>query len=143
MSARARNLCSCCLHSPWIVCAGLLICFLILVLSLVSRLSRLALPRAYRLGEQGIAGGSLEQGKTELESYLADHPDDDYALRLYAVTLLNLGETETGISFLQESLRRNPHQPGVARYLEKIGRPQDVPVCPEAATDEAPPLPHP
>jgi hypothetical protein len=129
-----RNLCRSLLHSRWTTITGLVVCALILTPSITRRWSRYRLPRAYRMGEEGIAGGSLEKGKAELETYLADHPKDHYALRLYGVTLINLGEKELGISFLEKSLKMNPHQPSLVRYLESVGRAPQVSPCPESAT---------
>jgi tetratricopeptide (TPR) repeat protein len=131
-----RNLCRAFLFSRWSTAAGLAALAFILVFSLSQRWSRHRLPRAYRVGEKAIAGQSPERARAELEAYLTEHPDDWYALRLYGVILVNLGEKEEGIEFLVKSLRLNPHQPSVADYLRTVGREPVALPCPESASPE-------
>lgn len=138
MARRATETGLALLRSPWAALASGLLCALIIVLSAVDRLPGLSVPAAIRHAEEGIAGGSLARGKRELEAYMAEHPENDYALRLYGVTLLNLGEEEAGVEYLEKSIVLNPHQPGVVRYLESIGRAPEAAACPGASAEAVP-----
>jgi hypothetical protein len=128
----------CVLRSPWTGITALLITGVIVGLSLYDRPRSRHLPAAYIAAEQGISGGSLERGRREIAAWVEDHPDDFYALRLLGVVLLNLGENEEGVRYLERSIEVNPHQPGVVRYLRNIGRDPDVVGCPGAAGTEIP-----
>jgi len=121
------------LRSPWTAVAAVLVMGTILGVSLYRRPRERYLPAAYIAAEEGIAGGSLERGRDEIMAWLENHPDDFYALRLLGVTLLNLGEDEEGVQYLERSIAVNPHQPGVVRYLRSIGRDPGVSACPGAA----------
>jgi hypothetical protein len=121
------------LRSPWTAVAAVLVMGAILGVSLYRRPRERYLPAAYIAAEEGIAGGSLERGRSEITAWLADNPDDFYALRLLGVILLNQGENEEGVEYLERSIAVNPHQPGVVRYLRSIGRDPGVSICPGTA----------
>jgi len=129
ISTAFRRVC----ESLWTTVAAVLVTILVVGTSLASRPRSAHLPEAYVAGEEGIAGESLDRGREELARYLEKHPRDDYALRLLGVAFLNLEEEDKGIPYLEKSIRINPHQPGVARYLKNIGRDPGVVPCPGVA----------
>ena len=78
-------------------------------------------PAIYNQVDRLVGREEYAEPSKLLEAYLKDHPSDDYALRLYGMTLLNLGRKEEGHSAYRRSLELNPHQPDLRDYMEKFG----------------------
>ena len=99
---------------------GLVVCFLIFLSGFLDEV-RYPRPRIYTQVDRLVGREEYAEPAKLLEEYLKDHPSDDYAVRLYGMTLLNLGRKEEGHQAYRRSLAMNPHQPDLREYLEKVG----------------------
>jgi cytochrome c-type biogenesis protein CcmH/NrfG len=108
------------LHSSRTTAIGVVLCLFIFLSGFLDRV-RYPRPGIYTQVDRLVALEEYAEPSKLLEEYLKSHPSDDYALRLYGMTLLNLGRKEEGHQAYRRSLAMNPHQPDLREYMEKFG----------------------
>ena len=106
--------------SWWNTLAGFSVCLIIVFSGIVNRWEER--PPAYqRAAEHAINREDYTEARAILEPRIAEDPENDYLLRLYGMVLLNLGDRDEGHEYYRRSLVLNPHQPGLFRYLKRVG----------------------
>ncbi len=81
-----------------------------------------AQPEALKLATEHEGAGRLDEARTVLDGFLADHPDHPEALHLKGVILVRQGDTPAGAALMERSVAVGPAKPYYFRNLCEVFR---------------------